>query len=89
MPVDCNALSGDECGGFEECETVSGAEAMATDVPGVYECSDFGFPFGCAPAGCEKVETIVCKTGEPGVAMWVVGDCVPGGWEVCPGASCG
>ncbi|MCX4244244.1 hypothetical protein [Paraliomyxa miuraensis] len=83
MPIDCAALGGDECGEHPECETVSGAETMATDVDGVYSCSDLVVPFGCAPARCERVEALVCKVDEPEVVRWVIGDCVPGGWEVC------
>lgn len=90
MPVDCNALDGDQCGLYgEQCETVSGTEALPTGRPGEYDCSDAKAPFGCAPLGCEEMDSVVvCKLDDPSTARWVVNDCLPGGWEECPGGMC-
>lgn len=86
-PVDCyQLLTEDECTAFPECQTSRGTEALPTDVPGEYSCSDFAQPFGCAPIDCEPFTGIICSVENPDVARWLFEPrCIPGGWEPCPG----
>jgi hypothetical protein len=90
VPVDCDSLTLEECDFSEGCQTASGAEATPQGGPGEYYCSDLGLPFACVSPDCELVpgHFILCKIDEPGVAVWVIDQCLPAGWEPCPDAVC-
>lgn len=90
-PVSCEGLDDDECQGQAHCQLVNGAEALPEGDRGGYHCSDISLPFACAPIDCEPspVVVILCSLEDPGTARWIVdGECIPPGWEECPGSTC-
>jgi hypothetical protein len=90
-PVSCEGLSDEACQGQAHCQLVNGAEATPEGDRGGYFCSDISLPFACAPIDCEPslVVVIVCSLDDPGTARWIVdGECIPPGWEECPGSTC-
>ena len=89
-PVDCDSLALEECDFSAGCETAEGPEATPEGGPGEYYCSDLKVEFACVSPDCEPVPGIfiLCKIDEPGVAVWVIDQCLPAGWEPCPDAVC-
>jgi hypothetical protein len=89
-PIDCNLIHPEECFDYEECHRIRGAEASPTGEAGVFSCSDIALNIACVPPGCEAIPgtSIICTLDEPNLARWIVDECVPPGWEICPDATC-
>lgn len=90
-PVSCEGLDEDQCQSQAHCQLVNGAEALPEGDRGGYSCSDISLSFACAPIDCEPspVVVILCSLDDPGTARWIVdGECIPSGWEECPGSTC-
>lgn len=89
-PVECGSLTLEECNGHRECRDASAPEATPQGEPGAYYCSDLSLPFACVSIDCEPVPgtPILCKIDDPSVAVWVLEECIPTGWQLCPDATC-